>query len=217
MRRRDSGSAASIGRIVSVLCILAAGLALPVAGAAEKQETGSEQQDDGKLKIAVVDLQEVIRSSQRWKDFREKHDLEIGRMERSLEKLKNHARTLKQEYQNLAPGSEEAKEKKSAIEETLQEFRKKKSEYQNKLQQQLGSFLNDTIDRVRDAVETYAERNDVDLVLKKGSLKSRESGLQEANQLIMGIQVLYAPDRMDATDEVTSILDSNYQGQVEVK
>jgi len=217
MKPRHTGLAASLRRTLPLLVILAGMLTLPVTSAAEKQDSSSKKQKDGNLKIAVVDLQEVIRSSQRWKDFREKHGLEIGRMERSLKELKNHAQSLKQEYQNLAPGSKAAEKKKSAIEKTLQKFRKKKAEYQRKLQSRLGSFLKDTLDRVRNAIQTYSDRNDVDLVLKKGNLQPRQAGLDNTNRLIAGVQVLYSRDRMDATDEVTSILDSNYQGQLEVK
>lgn len=217
MKSGHNHASALLLRLAVGICILSATVALPAGTAAEKKDSSQGKQDDGELKIAVVDLQKVIRNSQRWKDFREQHGLEMGRMEKSLKELKNHAQSLKQEYQNLAPGSEEAKKKKSAIEETLKKFRKKKAEYQRTLQSQLGNFLSKTLGRVRNAVQTYAEKHNVDLVLKKGRLKPQESGLKSANQSIMGVGVLYSRDRMDATEEVTSILDSNYNGQIEVK
>ena len=212
-----SGISPVTARIGRALVAAAAVLMLSGSLAAQEQNDISDTKADDGLKVAVIDLQEVIRGSQRWKDFREKHGLEIGRMERSLQELKDHAQSLKREYQNLAPGSEEAKKKKTAIEETLTKFRQKKSEYQQKLQGRLGSFLNDTLGRVRNAVQTYAKRNDVDLVLKKGSLDSQQSSLQDANTFMLGVQVLYCRDSMDATEEVTGILDSNYNGQIEVK
>ena len=212
-----SGISPVTARIGRALVAAAAVLMLSGSLAAQEQNDISDTKADGGLKVAVIDLQEVIRGSQRWKDFREKHGLEIGRMERSLQELKDHAQSLKREYQNLAPGSEEAKKKKTAIEETLKKFRDKKVTYQRKLQSKLGNFLNKTLGRVREAVRTYAEKHDVDLVLKKGRMKPQETGLEGANQSIMGVQVLYSRDRMDATEEVTSILDSNYNGQIEVK
>ena len=202
---------------------LAAGLCVALTamlvafGPARARAQADNAQNSGDLKVAVVNIEKVLKDSEQWKDFRQKHGLEMDRMERSLEELKRHAETLQREYQNLAPGSEAAEKKKEAIQKALKDFQEKKASYQQKLQGRFNDFLQKMLGQVKDAIKTYATNNNIDLVLKKDALDLKQGNLQSANMFMATAHVLYCREGFDATSEVTSILNRSYPDQIEVK
>lgn len=184
-------------RITAVLTMV--GLLSGVAGAAE-------------LKVAVVDTARVLKEYYKT-DLAERHiQQQIEDFSAERDKLLAQHKKMKQEFESLRAESqnkaltEEAREKKkeqaeeklNAVIEYENTIREKAAGRKKELEGESRKITGEIGKAIREAVKACSEKGGYTLVLSDGGLLA--NGLES---------VLYADPKMDITDEVLKLLNSD--------
>jgi len=201
---------------VLIACCVVAALVAGVALRAE-QRTGETQSGGERLRIAVVDIGQLLHHSREWADCEQKHKMMLDTMNRTLRKLERQVLVLRSECENLAPGTEAMTEKKKQIEDATREFQEAQRRFQNDIAKTYNASVRKISDRIVTAVEGYAKANGIDLVLKKHRLNSPRFAPSQAELLLAGTDVLYSDEDLDVTEQIVALLNADYPSEIEVR
>lgn len=169
------------------------------------------------LKVAIVDMSRVLKESREWRDAVEERARLLDTMKRTLNKLSRRNQVLRNEYENLPPGTEERQQKAAEIERALQEFQQTRVDLEEQIARQHDKSVRGLFGKLNRIVAAYAQQNGVQLVLKKQDVDLAEPETVEQSLQIATTEVLYADPALDISDAVVEALNAAYEGPIEVK
>jgi len=169
------------------------------------------------LKVAIVDMSRVLKESREWRDAVEERARVLDTMKRTLNKLSRRNQVLRNEYENLPPGTEERQQKAAEIERALQEFQQTRVDLEEQIARQHDKSVRGLFGKLNRIVAAYAQQNGVQLVLKKQDVDLAEPETVEQSLQIATTEVLYADPALDISDAVVEALNAAYEGPIEVK
>ena len=182
-------------------------------GAAQQEATAPERG----LRVAVVDMSTVLRSSKQWRDAGEERMRLMEQMSLTLGKLGQHVQVLRNEYGNLPPGTEERAQKEREIAEALDKLQTTRREFETQIAEHHNRAGRELFQKITEAVRDHAEENDIDLVLKKQQLDFTGVETVEQSLLLATTEVLYARTTLDISEAVVERINADYPGPIEVK
>lgn len=198
--------------VLIVACVVGAGM---LAGGALGADPKEKKPGASGLKIVVVDLREVLRKSEEWKDYAGERKLLVDRMDRTISKLERQLQILSGECKNLAPGTKELKQKQIELEKQMRQYRTKRGELQREILAQQSAALRAMFLKIMVAIEEYASSNRVDLVLKKHRFPLSSEALAQMKLPIEEADILYAAPSLDVTGEIARALNAEYPREIE--
>jgi len=201
---------------VLIACCMVAALAAGVVLRAE-QRTEEVQSRGERLRIAVVDVGQLLRQSREWADCEQKRKMMLDTMDRTLRKLERQVLVLRSEYENLAPGTEAMREKKKQIEDATREFQETQRRFQNDIAKTYNASVRRISEKIVTVVERYAKANGIDIVLKKHLLNSPRFAPSQAELFLVGTDVLYSDEKLDVTEQIVALLNADYPSEIEVR
>ncbi len=199
---------------------LALGLAVVCAvawGAAEATQKAAAPAATPALRIAVVDMSEIMRKSGRWQDSTEERMRMMDRMRRTLTKMGEQLQVLRNEYENLPPDTEQRAQKQREMSDALQDLQETRSEFETEIAEHHNQAAREMFAAITEAVKAHAEQNGLDLVLKKQNLDLSGAQSVEQSLLLATTEVLYARPVLDISDAVVKRVNAGYAGPVETK
>jgi Skp family chaperone for outer membrane proteins len=194
-------------------CALAVGGALAVPGAAQDEAAPA----GASLRIAVVDMDRVLRASGEWQDAAEERARMRQIMQRTVDKLAREEAVLRNQCENLPPGSTERLAKAAEAERAARNLQQTQAELELQISAAYRATVRSVFGRISRASADYAARNGIALVLKKQNIDfsapdSIEQGLQ-----ISTTEVIYADPALDISDAIITAINADYGGPIEVK
>ena len=198
------------------LAVLCAAAALPAlvggAGAAERRAA-----PPAGVVMAVVDMKGVLRGSRQWRDSAEERARMLDRIRRTLSKLSRQVQVLRNDYENLPPGTDERAQKGAEIEAALQQLEQTRADLETEMARHQNESVRSFFRQLTDVVAEYARENGIHLVLKKQALDLAGPESIEQNLQIATAEVLYADAALDITDAVVERLNAAYLAPIEAK
>ena len=180
-------------------------------------EDSSAQNAPAGLRIAVVDMQKVLSKSKQWQDAAEERMQLLQNAKTTLAKLTEQAQVLKNDYDSLPPGTKEQAEKKRQVAEAIQKLQQVNRDFETKITAHHNKSARLVFQNISDAVKSYAEENDLSLVLKKQTIDTSQTGGAEQNLLLATTEVLYASPELDISAAIIERLNADYSGPIEAK
>ena len=136
-------------------------------------------------KIGVVDMQRVLRESDRGEKLMEHLKEDKSVKEENLKLKQDEIKKLKNDYDRMKGmwSATKRQEKENEIMKKMQDFQQQMNQYQTELQQKEADFTNQALSEIKDVISTYAKKKGYKLVLEKSA-------------------VLYISDSADITDVI---------------
>jgi len=209
------------GKVRAVwVCALLVGVAaavLAIVGASAGAQQSQAAVPAAVMRVAVVDMTKVLQGSQQWRDAVEERARLVDTMKRTLNKLARQTQLLRNEYETLAPGTEERQSKAAEIEKALQEFQQTRLELEGKIAEQHEESVHRLFAKLNRVVSVYATEHGISLVLKKQDFQL--AGPQSAEQSLQmaTADVLYADAALDISEPIVAALNAEYAAPIEVK
>jgi len=166
--------------------------------------------------IAAVNLSRVLRRCAQWQDVTEERNRLLESRQRALNKLVRQAQVLRNDQENLPPGSEERQLKTAELKQALDELERKRQQFEAEAMKQYSEATRAMLARIDQAVSAYAQEQGLQLVLQSRDLAEATRGAKDP-QSVMNSDVLYAAAEMDISDAIIAALDAAYQGPIQVK
>lgn len=167
------------------------------------------QQGQAELRIAVVDTRKVLRSSGGWEDFQREHQAKRQEAEEALQEFENRLAVIELEFENLPSGSEQAAEKMEEFEAVLQNYREAEQELTEEIQSHWVEGFRGFFKIMEEVISSYAEENDIDIVLKKQQVDLDSPDAQEL-ETYEASDVLYAATDLDISADITRLFNEKY-------
>ncbi|MHC4592422.1 MAG: OmpH family outer membrane protein, partial [Planctomycetota bacterium] len=152
-----------IGMLVGGVAVVLLG-ALSAAGAAREDQRRTRTVAP---RIAVVDMAQVLKASDEWRDSAETRSRLLDSMKRTLNGLTRQVQVLRNEYENLPPGTEERERKGVETQGALDELQQTRLEFENRIAQHHNESARNIFRKLSRAVSAYAQEQGINLVLKK--------------------------------------------------
>jgi Skp family chaperone for outer membrane proteins len=194
-----------------------AGLAVAALALAAASHAAQQAEAAPALKVAVVDMGRLLRQSVQWQDDVEERARLADGMDRTLDKHTRHVQVLRNEVENLPPGTDERRRKEAELEAALQERARTRLDFESRIARQHAESVRALFAEMERAVADHAAANDVHLVLKKQAIELSGPESVEQGLMIATAEVLYAHPSLDATDAVVEAMNAAYEGPIEVK
>jgi Skp family chaperone for outer membrane proteins len=159
----------------------------------------------------------VLAGSEQWKDMMADAQRDRENKDRALRNLNQKVQVLRDDYENLPPGTDERQAKGKELEAAIQELQQTRIRFQTEVAQRYTSATRTVFQKITEVVDVYAVENGLDLVLKqqKIDLAAPESAGQ--NIMLATTEVLYAAPTLDISSAVVERLNAAYPGPIEVK
>jgi len=169
------------------------------------------------LRVAIVDMDRVLKASGEWQDAAEERARMRQRMQRTVEKLARQEAVLRNERENLPPGSTERLLKAAEVDRATQQLQKTQAEMELEVASAYRATVRSVFGQVSRAAADYAAKHGIALVLKKRDIDfdapdSIEQGLQ-----ISTTELIYADPALDISGAIIEKLNAGYSGPIEVK
>jgi Skp family chaperone for outer membrane proteins len=198
---------------------LAIAVWLGAAGVAgEKQPAASAPAlAAAELRVAVVDMERVLAGSREWQD----NVAERSRMQetarRTLTKLARENQVLRNEYENLPPGTDERQAKAAEVDAALRRYQQTEQELEGAIARRHEEAVRNLFGKLSRVVAAYAREHGISLVLKKQSIDVTEPQTPEQSLQMATMDVLYADPALDISADVVELLNAQYSGPIEEK
>jgi len=205
-----------LGRGWWVPALLAAGLVAwgALIALARTDGEGQEGAPQRPLRIAVVEMDALFERSAEWADFQDRQRRLLQRMRRTLKKHEDGLAVLRNEYENLPPGSREAREKRAQIEESLRAYRASRDQFERQATEARAEALRSLLRGLESVIRHYAREHELDLVLKRQTMELGPDKSVAALMRSVSSEVLYAHERLSITRPVLERLNASYQGEI---
>ncbi len=200
-------------RPAACLCALTA-LAL-VAALAGRSAAGAPE-PDSPLRVAVVDMSRVLKEAAAWRDAAEERSRMIERMQRTLGQRRREAQVLRNELENLPPGTDQRQAKALELQRALVQLQQEQMEFEAGIAEHHNAAVRDLLGRLARAAQEHARENGIDLVLKRQGMEPDAASPQQGLEMATA-DVLYAAERLDVTDAVVARLNAEHEGPIEVR
>jgi Skp family chaperone for outer membrane proteins len=214
---RMAGWALPFAAVMGLVGVALAGGAGPASSAASDRAAARPAMAATGLVVAVVDTSRVLQGSAEWRDSVEERTRLTDNRKRSLSKLVRQIQGLRNDHDNLPPGSEERQKKAAEIQQVMAELERTQQQFQAESAREEGDATRAILTRVNQVVSDYAREHDVDLVLKKTDLSAAGLTAQGAQMLMVTADVLYANPDLDISEGVIEELNAGYKAPIQVK
>jgi Skp family chaperone for outer membrane proteins len=200
--------------VVAVCGAVALGSALAAGG-------GPLEQTPGPLPVAitaaVVETSRVLRSSHEWRDASQERLQLMDQMRRTVAALSRQVQLLRNEYENLPPGTDEKAVKQHELARALAQVQREREGFELRIAQLHNEASDRMLRRIAEAAREHAEQNGLSLVLRKESPGSSPPTMLDEGALLATTEVLYADPALDITDAIIDRVNAAYAGPIEVK
>ena len=202
----------------SLVGLAAATLILCSTAAAQNQgQPGQQYQPPPtpKTKIAILNLQQVVKNYDKWKGFEEQYKQQYKTFDQEFENIKKEGLKLKDDLTKLPPDSAQA----DAIKKRLKELDRMVQDLGDNAKSRLLKLQDDMsihiYQEVEAAVGAYAKSNDIDLVMQfndgvQPSDKNNPQNIQRKMQT-GACMPMYWVDGMDISPTVIIMLNNHYK------
>ena len=167
--------------------------------------------------VAVVDMSNVLANSAEWKDMAQERARLTENAKQTLSNLTQKAQVLRNEYDNLPPGTDERTAKANELQAAVQDLQKTQQQLESQIGQNYTAATRTIFTKVAKVVGVYANEHHIDLVLKKQTLDLSGPETLGQNIMLATTEVLYADPGLDISQVVTDKLNAEYSGPIEVK
>jgi Skp family chaperone for outer membrane proteins len=197
-----------------------AAAALLFCSAANAQQAGQPQQQYQpppmpKTKIAILNLQHVVKNYEKWRIFEEEYKSKYKSYDAEFEKIKKEGLALKEQLTKLPPDGKEAETIKSRLkilDRQVQDLGDTAKSQLLKLQDDMSIHI---YTEVEAAVGAYAKANDIDLVMQfnDGVLPTDKSNPQNIQRKMQtgAMMPMYSVDGMDISATIILMLNDHYR------
>ncbi len=181
-------------------------------------ETGREAgPSDQKTLLAVVDMGRVLAGCKEWQDAVAERARMLDAARRTLDKLARKGQVLRNDYENLPPGTEERAKKAEELEAALQEYQQMRQQLDEEAARQHESSVRNLFARLDSVVREYAKEHGISIVLKKQDFDLSAPQSVEQSLQVATTEVLYADASLDISTAIIERLNASYKGPIEVK
>ncbi len=198
--------------MAAVLAALALGAVVRAAAPAAPAQQGPRTPT-----VAVVDMSSVLSASDEWRDMTQERNRLAQNAKEALDNLTQKAQVLRNEYDNLPPGTDERTAKANELQAALQELKNTQQDYQDQVSQSYSAATRSMFGKIGKIVDAYARQHHVDLVLKKQTIDLTGPETLGQNIMLATTEVLYADPSLDISKAVIDQLNAAYKGPIEVK
>jgi Skp family chaperone for outer membrane proteins len=192
--------------------VVAALLAMP--GAAQDEAPAGATPA---LRVAFVDMNRVLRASGEWQDAAEERARMRQAVDRTTEKLAREEAVLRNEHQNLPPGSTERLLKAAQVERAALKLQQTQAEMELELAAAYRTAVKSVFGQISRACADYAAANGIALVLKKQDIDFDAPDSIEQGLRISTTEVLYADPALDISDAIIAAINAEYSGPIEAR
>ena len=193
------------------VCCTAFFLLLSGSASVGQEDAGRERTG---LSIRVVDVREVMRNSRLWMRFQRQHLEKRETAEDMIQEYRNRLSVLEMDYEILPPGTDRADQKRREMQALIEEFQQKQEELSEDLQQNWVEGFRTFYETLRNAVESYASENEIDLVLKKQSVDLAVVNMEELG-VFESADVLFAASGLDISRDIIRSVNELYAEEPE--
>jgi Skp family chaperone for outer membrane proteins len=210
-----TGTGALKAWAAALLCA-AVGLSAAVGRARGAEREAPAPPSTG-IAIAVVDMAGVQRGSRQWRDFLEERGRTLDRVRRTLDKLSREVQVLRNDYDNLPPGTDERTGKGAQLDAALRNLQQTRSDSEDEVAKQQSESVRRFFAALTDVVAAYAREKGIQVVLKKQAFDLTAPESLEQNLQMATAEVLYADESLDITPAVVERLNAAYNAPIEAK
>jgi len=200
-----------------VRALLGAALAGAVTALVASGDTPENPLPVEKTLVAVVDMGRVLAGCKEWQDAVQERARMLDTAHRTLDKLVRKDQVLRNEYENLAPGTDERQKKADELQAALQEYDQSRQQLDEEAARQHEAAVRSLFAKLNRVVAEYAKEHDIRVVLKKQGFDLSEPQSVEQSLQIATTEVLYADPALDISGPVLERLNAEYTGPIEVK
>jgi Skp family chaperone for outer membrane proteins len=171
-----------------------------------------------KTKVALLNLKYVVMNYKKWKDFTERLKGDYKQYEDKVTGMNNQLENIKKEL--AKPGIDQAQKDKlekdgKAVQRQMQDLAE---EAKNTLGKQEGDEMAIIYKEIASVVSTYAQSNDIDLVMHYNDATSAEEMNSAGNiqrKMVTGpcIPLYYKQNEVDISYQIMQLLNSRYTAQ----
>ena len=108
--------------------------------------------------VAVVDMSKVLANSAEWKDMAQERGRLTENAKQTLSNLTQKAQVLRNEYDNLPPGTDERTAKANELQAAVQDLQKTQQQLETQIGQNYTAATRTIFAKVSKVVEAYAAR-----------------------------------------------------------
>jgi Skp family chaperone for outer membrane proteins len=141
----------------------------------------------------------------------------LDRVRRTLNKLSREVQVLRNDYDNLAPGTDQRAQKGAEIEDALRNLEQTRLALEAEVAQHQSESLRSFLGKLSAVVADYAGENGIHLVLKKQALDPAGPESFEQDLQMATAEVLYADASLDITPAVVERMNAAYLAPIEAK
>ena len=210
-----TGTKALKAWVAALLC--GAAVLSAVVGRVRGAERQTPPQPSTAVLMAVVDMAGVLRGSRQWRDCVEERARMLDRVRRTLNKLSRQVQVLRNDYENLPPGTDERAQKGAEVEAALRNLEQMRAALEAEVAQHQNESVRSFFGELTGVVAKYARENGIQLVLKKQALDLAGPESIEQNLQIATAEVLYADASLDITPAIVQRLNAAYLAPIEAK
>jgi Skp family chaperone for outer membrane proteins len=168
-----------------------------------------------KTKIAIINLQHVVKSYDRWKQFEDEYKRNYKGYDAEFEKIKEQGLKLKERLNKMNatdPEAEPIKLQLKALDRQVQDLGDSAKQKLLKLQDEMSMQI---YAQVEEAVSVYAKANDLDLVLQyndgvQGQELHNPQNIQRKMQT-GALMPVYAVSGMDISQTIILMLNQHWK------
>ena len=200
-------SCAAVGAVVLVIV----SLARDVRG----EESAQPAAFRPPLRLIAVNVNDVFEGSAEWRDYQAESGREEDRMNRAMEKRNQQLLILRNEYQNLAPGTEAIAEKAKEIEAALAEYKQVQEKFELEISRKQRDEIRKMFSKMAATIGDYAKENGIDVVLRKQDVTDLLDTGAQLDLVIGTADVLFVSEAYDASGAIIERLNRQYPGEIE--
>ncbi len=165
----------------------------------------------------MVDMSRVLNASDEWHDMGAERNRIVQNAKEALNNLSQKVQVLRNEYDNLPPGTDERAAKAKELQTALQDLSSAQQDYQTQVSQSYSAATRSMFAKIGKIVDAYAREHHIDLVLKKQTIDLSGPETLGQNIMLATTEVLYADPSLDISKTVIAQLNAAYKGPIEVK
>jgi len=148
------------------------------------------------LKIAVISLNELFDDLTEYSDFKVAFKAEQMKVEQDLKTLLRRIQDMEGDLRMLNPNSPEWQKKRETIDDLQRQYVSRRSIKGQELERKLVERQKDVVDKVTKVVKEFAAQKHFTLVIRARTAR--------------GPLLLFYPDSMDITGDITKIMNDQY-------
>ncbi len=200
--------------VVAVCAALALGGVLAASGRSAERAPGPPP---AAVTAAVVETSRVLQNSHEWRDASQERLHLMDQMRRTVATLSRQVQLLRNEYENLPPGTDERVLKQQELARALAQVQREREGFELRIAQLHSEASDRMLRKIIEAAREHAEENGLSLVLRRQTPGPESSLALDEGVLLATTEVLYADPALDITDAIIDRVNAAYAGPIEVR